>query len=138
MITPEKAINLILAGNAILTFKNKVTQNRFTYKIRMAKNKNVFFVSVLNGPDNTSHYAYMGIIEANSKVFRQTPASKISEKALSLKGFKFVYDSLQNKQFNTNLRNLEIWHEGKCCRCGRKLTDPESIERGLGPECCKK
>ena len=23
----------------------------------------------------------------------------------------------------------------KCQKCGRKLTDPESIERGYGPEC---
>lgn len=23
----------------------------------------------------------------------------------------------------------------KCQRCGRKLTDPESIQRGYGPEC---
>jgi hypothetical protein len=25
-----------------------------------------------------------------------------------------------------------------CGRCGRELTDPESIERGIGPECMKK
>lgn len=23
----------------------------------------------------------------------------------------------------------------KCQKCGRKLTDPESVERGYGPEC---
>jgi hypothetical protein len=31
----------------------------------------------------------------------------------------------------------KIQHEGKCCRCGRTLTTPESIERGIGPECVK-
>jgi hypothetical protein len=31
--------------------------------------------------------------------------------------------------------NLEIWHEGRCGRCGRKLTVPESIHNGYGPEC---
>ena len=29
----------------------------------------------------------------------------------------------------------EVWHEGSCGRCGRKLTVPESIENGLGPVC---
>lgn len=29
----------------------------------------------------------------------------------------------------------KIWHQGCCSACGRKLTDPESIERGLGPVC---
>lgn len=24
---------------------------------------------------------------------------------------------------------------GRCGRCGRRLTDPESIRRGIGPEC---
>lgn len=27
--------------------------------------------------------------------------------------------------------------KGHCRRCGRTLTDPESIERGLGSECVK-
>ena len=33
---------------------------------------------------------------------------------------------------------FEFWHEGKCGRCGRKLTVPESIEAGIGPECAGK
>jgi hypothetical protein len=24
---------------------------------------------------------------------------------------------------------------GQCCRCWRELTDPVSIERGIGPDC---
>jgi hypothetical protein len=27
---------------------------------------------------------------------------------------------------------------GRCHRCGRLLTDPVSVERGVGPECVKK
>lgn len=30
---------------------------------------------------------------------------------------------------------LEIMEESRCGRCGRQLTDPVSIERGIGPEC---
>jgi len=26
-----------------------------------------------------------------------------------------------------------LW--GHCCRCGRELTDPVSLERGIGPDC---
>jgi hypothetical protein len=33
---------------------------------------------------------------------------------------------------------VEFWHEGKCCRCGRKLTVPASIASGIGPECATK
>lgn len=27
---------------------------------------------------------------------------------------------------------------GRCRRCGRALTDPASVERGVGPDCVKK
>ena len=30
---------------------------------------------------------------------------------------------------------LEVWEESCCGRCGRELTDPVSVERGVGPEC---
>jgi hypothetical protein len=33
---------------------------------------------------------------------------------------------------------LEIWHEGRCGRCARRLTVPESIAQGFGPECIGK
>jgi hypothetical protein len=26
-----------------------------------------------------------------------------------------------------------LW--GHCCRCGKALTDPVSLERGIGPDC---
>jgi hypothetical protein len=35
-------------------------------------------------------------------------------------------------------KGLKVHHEGRCCRCGRKLTVPESIETGLGPECASR
>jgi hypothetical protein len=31
--------------------------------------------------------------------------------------------------------NVEVMHTGNCLRCGRTLTDAQSIERGLGPVC---
>jgi hypothetical protein len=30
---------------------------------------------------------------------------------------------------------FNLQHAGKCGRCGRKLTVPQSIETGIGPEC---
>lgn len=30
---------------------------------------------------------------------------------------------------------VEVWHEGRCGHCGRRLTVPESIADGLGPRC---
>jgi hypothetical protein len=35
---------------------------------------------------------------------------------------------------------LETWltRDKRCKRCGRPLTDPESLERGVGPDCAAK
>jgi len=35
-------------------------------------------------------------------------------------------------------KGFALHHEGKCGRCGRKLTVPLSIETGIGPECASK
>ena len=32
-------------------------------------------------------------------------------------------------------KECEIWHEGCCMRCGKRLTVPASIELGFGPDC---
>jgi Family of unknown function (DUF6011) len=86
-----------------------------------------------------------------------------SDNESSYKGFAFVNENGINvwKRFAGNERlaaalefltgNLTEAHEkflemaeayamesGKCMRCGRKLTVPTSLHRGLGPECASK
>ena len=34
-------------------------------------------------------------------------------------------------------KGFNLHHEGRCCRCGRVLSTPESCDRGIGPECWK-
>ena len=33
--------------------------------------------------------------------------------------------------------HIHFYHLGRCGKCGRKLTNPESINRGLGPKCAE-
>lgn len=128
----QTALKLLQAGKAIMTFKSKATDRHFTYKVTKAADKdNLFFCSVLNGPDNYSNYQYFGVLEGLA--FRQTAKSRIGSDAACVKAFTYT---LRHLLLN-NLSEVEIYHEGKCCRCGRKLTTPESIERGIGPECIK-
>ena len=34
--------------------------------------------------------------------------------------------------------NFVVRHDGRCGRCGRQLTVPSSIDKGIGPECATK
>lgn len=139
------ALEFALAGNARITVVSKKTGARFTYRIAKPKKETdaggvvidhaakLSFVSLLNGPDNESSYSYMGIInEANDFVI--TAKSRVQEAALSMRGFRYVWGKLIKGELPAD---IEFWHEGTCGRCGRTLTVPESIERGIGPECAK-
>src|SRR5271170_3459179 len=129
---PKAALAFILAGKATVTLRSLQGGNRYTFKIVEAEKRNpndapTWFVKLLNGPDNNSSYVYVGIIRNNK--FSWTSKSRVGRDAASLLGFSYVLDSLTT---NT-MRGFEVWHEGKCGRCGRKLTVPESINTGFGP-----
>jgi hypothetical protein len=123
-----------LAGNAIFTLVSKSTGTRFTYRVQVAKdNESLHFVSVLTGPDNTNDYAYLGIIRRG--VFFHTKKSRIAWDAPSLKAFDWFWRLAAS---GAEIKSAEIFHEGRCGRCGRALTVPESIASGFGPECIGK
>jgi hypothetical protein len=124
----QEALNFILAGNSISTFLNPYTGNRFTYKVKKAKDSDLYFVSVLTAPDI---YIYIGYI---SKDFKHGKKSNISNSAQSVKVFNYIFRKLKSGNLGDN---IEIWHNGKCGKCGRKLTVPSSIDTGIGPECFK-
>jgi len=42
---------------------------------------------------------------------------------------------IHGKKYSLVKDNVEIMHTGSCLVCGKKLTDAESIDRGIGPIC---
>jgi hypothetical protein len=137
LTTAEDALRFLLAGNATVTLKSLRTGVHYTYKVQAPKDprpgdRAVHFVKLLTGPQNEADYTYLGAI-FEGKYFRLTKASKVSSQAPSLKAFAYVWDRLATAQ--PLPPGVEVWHEGSCGRCGRTLTVPESVERGIGPEC---
>lgn len=129
-ISHDKAPEYILAGKSFVTFQNPQTGNRFTYKVVKHKVDDIYFVHVLTNSDT---YMFLGTIK--NFVFRYSPKSKIGKDAKSLIVFDYVFHHLGMGTLNTT---IEIFHDGKCGKCGRQLTDPISVETGLGPYCRKK
>lgn len=144
--TAAAAKKFMLGGKAFVTIRSKATGTRFTYKMTVAEDKDgrgpgprgyPTFVSVLNGPDNWSNYQYIGHIFADQGLFwpAKPGKSKVAPDAPSCKAFAWTWRHLIRDVLP---EQLEVWHEAKCGRCGRKLTVPESIESGFGPECAGK
>lgn len=123
------ALNYILAGKSVTTFQNPETGKRFTFKVVKHKTDDIYFVNVLTGPEN---YTFIGIIQ--DQKYRHSKKSRIGQDAQSVKVFEWVIRHLVSGTLN---KTIEIFHVGKCGRCGRQLTDPISIEIGLGPYCRK-
>lgn len=120
----------VLGGNATLTLRSRATGTRFTFKIRHPDPHAPYFVKVLTGPEN---YTFLGSVFNGSK-WVHGRRSVISADATSAKAWAWFWNILQTDKLPAS---LEVWHEGRCCRCGRELTVPESIASGIGPECAK-
>jgi hypothetical protein len=126
------AKRFILAGKARVTLKSSKTGARFTYRIGASKDGQIHFVSLLNGPDNETAYAYFGYIRRGGVYFHGGQKARVKADASSAKAFAWAWRNILSGSLP---ENLEVWHEGRCGRCGRALTVPESIRTGFGPEC---
>jgi hypothetical protein len=129
-ISHDKALDYILGGKSFVTFQNPSTTNRYTYKVVKHKVDDIYFVHVLTNPDV---YMFLGSIKDYG--FRYSKKSKIDRDAKSVIVFDYVFHHLIMSSLNTS---IEIFHDGRCGKCGRQLTDPVSVEYGLGPHCRKK
>lgn len=161
---PNAIKSIVLGGRAHFTLVSP-SGTRFTYRVcapsketedggkKLDHAARVRFVKVLTGSDNYSSYSFLGSIFLDERVrvtyrsegqwgWRNQPSarpkyvhgkrSRIAADATSAKAFAWFWDRLNA---GLDLKGVEFWHEGACARCARKLTVPESIVVGFGPEC---
>lgn len=132
----------VLAGHAIFTLVSRSTGQRLTFRVMRAEVRPgdsrpaPWFVGVLTGPDNTTDYAFLGTVFAPMN-FKHSAKSRIGPDAQSVKAFTWFIRQLSAGR-SGSLGQVEIYHEGRCCRCGRPLTTPSSVASGIGPVCAEK
>lgn len=132
----------IEGGNARLTIESKRTSDRFTFRFGRPKDegqgRRPIWVSVMNGPDNETNYAFIGTVWDNDPTIKPSGRSKVGLDAPSAKAVAWLLRQVYLGQNDEALfGRASIWHEGTCGRCGRTLTVPESVSSGFGPECIK-
>lgn len=131
IVKQKDALSFILGGNAVFTITFR-DGKRFTYKVlEDYKDKNKFKVHVLYGPDNTSNYKFFGYVEVADGV-------PVFESRSTYDHAKYFSLTFMNLCIGMETPGMEIYHSGRCCKCGRLLTVPESILAGIGPECAFK
>ena len=125
----------IQGGHGVCTIENPYSLNKYTYAFRKPVHEEDFaegvaFVYVKSG----RNFMYVGMMEPDMK-FRKTRKSKYDTDSPEFKGAKYICDCARIKNFHIR---MNIYHEGICGCCGRKLTDPSSIRLGIGPGCRRK
>lgn len=136
-------VKFILAGRAVFTL-TRPDNKHYTYRINKAEKRHgnvqdlrqTWFVNLGIGYEDS---IYLGMLTQEhpeaDPVFRLTAKSKFSDDADSVVTFRaFLWDVCNHAP--TPL--MQFRHEGKCCVCARPLTNPDSIDAGIGPECAGK
>jgi hypothetical protein len=136
------ARQFILAGKATVTFKSLKTGEHLTFRVRSPKPStssrpsNVsHFVQLRTGGSGKSQFEYLGFLRTTDASYVHGNKSRYAPGAKEERAFMFCFGHLKQGKLPPD---CEVWHEGTCGRCARKLTDPESIARGIGPECASK
>jgi hypothetical protein len=124
----------LMGGKSTLTLVSKSTGTRYTFRFNRPPGddpQRVVWVKALVGADNETSYKYLGAYWPKDQAFRPKGAEPSS------RAVAWMLAILRDKP-DSLLSQAEVWHEGTCARCGRKLTVPESIASGFGPECRSK
>ena len=116
-------------NGAAFTVRSKPTGKDFTFKINRSEFNGKFYthVKVEQGYMNFTYLCsyYNGMITKKRQPVK-TPA------ALAI---AWVLKMIESQKFSLLKEQVEFMHLGNCLRCGRVLTDADSIQIGLGPVC---
>jgi hypothetical protein len=121
------------AGRAVFTVDNG-KGTHYTFRIGRKNDTQPLFVSLLTGPDNNNSFTYLGIFNPETNEIRLTAKSRYTDETLPVKVVRWAVKAVVTNKIP---EGYAVQHAGKCCRCGRTLTTPESVNRGWGPECDK-
>ena len=129
------ARQFILAGKAIFTLVG--INARYTFKVQRKEASDryaeTYFVQLLTGPENTTDYTYLGILDSQAGAVRLTRNSTFKDDSAPVVAIRWALARIwADKPLPAP---AQILHAGRCGRCGRLLTVPSSIASGFGPEC---
>jgi hypothetical protein len=131
-----------LAGRAEFTVENTTTQQHYTFRVNKVVFENSEYYFVFDKV-KSGKWGYIGVLNPKDGGIRLTKRSirqkvPLKHQDLLVVSARWVFGRIF--QDIPLPENVIISHCGKCGRCRKKLTHPDSLRTGLGPECrkCKK
>ena len=131
-ISKEHLEKFLFAGDCWFTLQSKRTNRYFTYNIYKKGTSSIWFLKVRD-IKNTIYSGYIRKTGNGYKYFHGIDVP-IGKGDIRIVAFMWFLEHMNDKDI---LSKISIRHIGKCCKCGKALTDPQSINLGAGPYCAK-
>lgn len=140
-LDPRNFAHLFFAGRSRITLVNTKKGTHIRLKIKEVRKKNAqgkmegtgrfyFYTSILG--DGDTGWQFAATFFKDSLGYRL--GSDHAKDSQIHKVTHFVHNVLKDSSILTT-KEVELHHEGRCCRCAMPLTHPESIQIGVGPDC---
>lgn len=116
--------------NGFITVHNPASGQHRTFRVRTYTKGDLAgrrAIGLLCGPDNTSSYRDFGFVNDDGRV--------VVWKRKRGGQFDQLAKVLNYADWYAEHRGLEFQFSTRCRKCNRDLTDPLSIELGIGPVC---
>ena len=142
--TPTSAATYVPAVfNGTFTVHNPATGNHRTFEIKTRPDDAKFapgkrVIALLNGPDNEGDYQGFGFVDDTGISVWRNKRGMHGQKSTWEVYARMVWEMLTNPASSWHQRGLTIEASKRCLCCNRKLTTPESLAVGYGPECSEK
>lgn len=129
-MTIEQLKTFIYAGKSGFLMTNTETGVSKEYLVVQSRDKKRWYVCV-------PFVGFIGTLFAGQHAHKLmwSPNSKVRQVSKEFFIFRWLMTQIWEKARLPT--NLWVTHNGNCGRCGRKLTDDKSVERGYGPHCWK-
>lgn len=131
-----EARRFALAGRAVLTLRSLKTGKHYTYRlVQVGGTPHLYDVEWLASyPGKGRPLGRMSRMPSG-RVLLMPHGGWARNLAEPEPWSAFVYFARRILGSEGAAPHLEVRHENHCGRCGARLTHPESIDSGLGPEC---
>lgn len=135
MKNPQRLLPYLTAGKCTFTLYSRKLDKRYTYHVvQDAKVKNRYIVSLFFGNDNADYahsYRFLGLFYSDTMRLKNNSIGTAKQDASRMLDYFLDVVSERREWPDT----CEFYPSTHCARCGRKLTTPESVTRGIGPDC---
>lgn len=130
LIGSEKIRNYVLGGHGTVTLESDSgVHHSYSFSCDEKRPDMLWIYTLTTNND----WVYVGYYNKQYNCFRLTAKSTYKADSPIVKGIAYIFKMMLIPDYSDS--RMHLLHEGICARCGRPLTNPDSIELGLGPYC---